>query len=82
MPGPKIILMTFFFYRDLINNYSIFTICPALSSYYTGEGSKMTYYSGNLKKIAHNIDANDNGHEFWKDWRWQTETCRQGYPDP
>lgn len=31
----------------------------------------MTYNSTNLQKIAHNIDADDSTHEFWKDWRWQ-----------
>ncbi len=31
----------------------------------------MTYYSGNLQKIAHTIDARDGTREFWKDWRWQ-----------
>jgi lysine 2,3-aminomutase len=40
----------------------------------------MTYYSGNLKKIAHNIDANDNGHEFWKDWRWQLKHTVRDIP--
>lgn len=31
----------------------------------------MTYNSTNLKKIVHNINANDSKPEFWKDWRWQ-----------
>ena len=40
----------------------------------------MTYYSGNLKKIAHNIDANDDTHEFWKDWRWQLKHAVKDIP--
>jgi len=40
----------------------------------------MTYYSGNLKKIAHNIDAHDTGHEFWKDWRWQLKHAVKDVP--
>ncbi len=40
----------------------------------------MTYYSGNLKKIAHNIDANDYTHEFWKDWRWQLKHAVKDIP--
>jgi len=31
----------------------------------------MTYNSANLKQIAHNIDGDDESHEFWKDWKWQ-----------
>jgi lysine 2,3-aminomutase len=31
----------------------------------------MTYNSANLKQIAHDIDGDDNSHEFWKDWKWQ-----------
>lgn len=31
----------------------------------------MTYNSANLKQIAHDIDGDDDSHEFWKNWKWQ-----------